>query len=104
MNMGRVGTIGLCVAVLAACGQTSAGKQVGAYRACERAVGTELKAPSTADYSGYTGSTVTNNSGTYHVSGHVDSENSFGAKIRTSFACDLRDTGDNWDLVHINVG
>jgi hypothetical protein len=100
---------GLLVAVtaaglLTACGGSSSGGEGGAYDACERAVESQLKAPSTADFSGIFDSEITDNGdSTYDVVGYVDSENSFGAKIRSNWTCTVRDTGDNWDLVDLNV-
>jgi hypothetical protein len=91
-------------AVLTACGGGSdTGAQVGAYQSCERAVKTTLKAPSTADFSGYSDSDIKSAGNIYTVAGYVDSENSFGAKIRTDWNCQVRSTGDNWQLVHLNV-
>lgn len=51
---------------------------------CEAAIKDKLKAPSTADFS----STATG-SGTWTVVGTVDAENSFGAKVRTSYQCSV---------------
>jgi hypothetical protein len=90
------------VACLAACGG-GAGGEVGAYKACTRAVGTQLKAPATADFSGFSDSVTTVDGDLYSVSGSVDSENSFGAMIRSIWTCQVRDTGDNWDLITIKV-
>lgn len=91
-------------ASLAACGGGSdTADQVGAYRSCERAVEASLKAPATADFSGYSGSTITADGEVYSVSGYVDSENSFGANVRSTWDCQVRSTGDNWDLVDLNV-
>ena len=98
--------LGLVIAglLLVGCGQSATGLRVGAYHACERAVGTTLRAPSTADYSGATGSDISNTGDNYVVRGYVDSENGFGATIRTDFDCTVRHTSDdNWDLVDLNV-
>lgn len=52
--------------------------------ACEAAVEVRLKAPSTADFD----TTATESSpDRWTVSGTVDAENSFGAKVRSSFSC-----------------
>jgi hypothetical protein len=61
-----------------------------------------LKAPSTASYGGvFSGDfqsyeKVVSDLGDrkYHVRAWVDSQNSFGATIRTHFTCDLHDSGD----------
>jgi len=58
----------------------------GATQACHGWVTDELKAPSTADF---TGDDVSGN-GPWTISGSVDAENSFGAKIRSSWTCEVR--------------
>lgn len=103
MNKQRAAAALLACVALSACGGGSGGEG-GAYQACERAVESSLKAPGTADFSGPLGSDITANGDTYKVSGYVDSENGFGANLRSNFTCTVRDTGDNWDLVDLNVG
>ena len=103
MKLAVVLLSGASLALTACGGSSDTGDQVGAYRSCERAVETTLKAPATADFSGVTGSEIANSADVYEVSGYVDSENSFGANVRTSWTCKVRDTGDNWDLVDLNV-
>lgn len=69
---------------------------------CKRFVRERLKAPSTAtwrnplgDQVTYTGST----GGPVTVSASVDSENSFGAKLRSTYVCTVRPVGDStWRL------
>lgn len=51
---------------------------------CEDAIKDRLKAPTTAEFD----STATG-SGTWTVTGTVDAENSFGAKIRSSYQCSV---------------
>lgn len=64
----------------------------GAQVACENAVSGMLKAPSTADFSGWQRSQ--NSDGSYTVTGSVDAQNSFGAMIRNQFSCKVRDKKD----------
>jgi hypothetical protein len=95
--------LALLVALLVGCGASNGGKG-GAFEACKRAVESSLKAPATADFSGVFDSEITDNGdGTYDVAGYVDAENGFGANIRTDWTCTVRDTGDNWELVNLNV-
>ncbi|QYM63489.1 hypothetical protein [Microbacterium sp. Se5.02b] len=55
-----------------------------AIRHCEDAIKERLKAPATAEFvSAATGS------GTWTVSGTVDAENSFGAKLRSTYQCSV---------------
>ena len=98
----RAGLLMAGCLLLAAC---SADVGVGdAYQACERAVETQLVSPGSADFSGALGSDISENGGSYTVIGYVDSENSFGASLRSDFTCQLRETGDNnLELVDLNV-
>lgn len=54
---------------------------------CKEWVRDRLKSPATARFSGVE---TTGGRSTYDVSGAVDSENSFGALVRTAWTCDVR--------------
>lgn len=101
MNTRGVVLLAVGVVTLGGCGGN--GGEGGAYRACERAVESTLKAPSTADFSGALGSDITQDGDSYKVAGYVDAENSFGGTVRSNFTCTVRSTGDNWELVDLNV-
>lgn len=58
--------------------------------ACEKEVKANLKAPSTANLS----STARGSDGKYTVTGQVDAENSFGAKVLNSYQCSVSISGD----------
>lgn len=64
-----------------------------AKRVCQEWVREKLKAPSTAEFSE---TVVTSASGQWSVRGIVDAENTFGAKIRTQWTCEVRLDGDTW--------
>ena len=69
---------------------------------CEEFIEKRLKAPATADY---TDPTTSKDGATYTVAGAVDSENGFGAKIRTRYVCVVRSDGDDmWTLVDLDLG
>lgn len=57
--------------------------QYEAIAQCEARIDDLLKSPATASYD----TTATASSGEWTVTGTVDSENSFGANIRSSFQC-----------------
>jgi len=60
---------------------------------CEEAVTAQLKSPSTANFASYSGEQVTDGgNGKYYVRSYVDSQNSFGAQIRTGFTCRVQCT------------
>jgi hypothetical protein len=69
---------------------------------CKEFVEKTLKAPSTADFQNYNNFSASGTGeGPFQVSGYVDAQNSFGAKIRTQFTCELRKPGGNWQLVNL---
>jgi hypothetical protein len=68
--------------------------------ACEDFVERRLRAPSTADY---TGVAATGGGNSWTVSGSVDSENGFGAKIRSRFGCRMTydPQAEQWTLLEL---
>jgi hypothetical protein len=65
-----------------------------------------LKSPSTAEFpSSYDFTAGEVEVPTYgkvwRVVGYVDSQNGFGAMIRTSFTCELKPIGDKWQLIDL---
>lgn len=70
---------------------------------CENFVTDRLKAPSTADFPG-ADSVDELGSDEYEVTASVDSENGFGAMIRTDYVCTIRYSGDDkWTLVSLDI-
>ena len=67
---------------------------------CEDQVKKYLKAPATAEFSGITETKiVAQGNRNYAVIGWVDSQNSFGAKLRTKYVCEATDEGSgNWSF------
>jgi ribosomal protein L40E len=59
-----------------------------------------LKSPSTAQFSD---PTITKTANVFEVIGYVDSQNSFGAMLRTDFTVTFKKIGDKWDLVDIKI-
>jgi hypothetical protein len=104
----RMGLIVPAVAALtlAACSASPSGYSkssqgdAGAYNACKTYVKGQLKAPSTASFADHS---VTHNGSTYTVTGAVDAENSFGAKIRNTYTCSVTDAGSSWHLEDVSV-
>lgn len=99
-----IGIVAAVVAVVALCvwrtnsksEPTSEDLRADAKRACqEDFIPKRLKAPATAEFSSVV---VTSDGGSYKVAGSVDSQNSFGAQIRSSFTCVMHSTGDTWVL------
>jgi hypothetical protein len=80
----------------------------GAFTVCTKFVEDRLKSPGSASFRNYfedDGEVVVAKTGdSYSVLSTVDSENSFGANIRTSFLCVVEPTGgDNWRLVSLEL-
>ncbi|MFV2030531.1 hypothetical protein [Neisseria sp. S1] len=63
-----------------------------AQAACESAVKQLLKAPATAEFGGW--DRTRSSDDTYTVTGSVDAHNSYGAMLKSSFNCTVRDKGD----------
>ncbi|ULJ61041.1 J domain-containing protein [Wielerella bovis] len=88
--------IGLCVVAVmfSGNGKTSGAKldEWGAQVSCEDAVSNMLKAPTTAKFDNWV--RTPNGDGSFMVTGTVDSQNSFGAMLRSQFSCKVRDKGN----------
>lgn len=69
-----------------------------AQAVCEDFVRDRLKAPATAEFSNIKRSGSGPN---WTVTGTVDAENLFGAKLRMNWSCSLRLDGDTWRLVSL---
>lgn len=80
------------VAAVASVGDSTASDGYGARHACEGWVRDQLKAPSTADFQD--GTITSKGEGAWTVTGQVDAENGFGAKIRAPWVCEVTLDGD----------
>lgn len=69
-----------------------------AEHACQELVKDRLKSPASAKFSGLS---HTGTGDEYTVTGSVDSQNSFGALMRSDFVCTVRANGDSWHLVSL---
>jgi hypothetical protein len=76
---------------------------ISAYVICENLVKSGLKSPSTAQFAGYSNSTVTNyEDRKFHVKSHVDAKNSFGATLRNRYECVVDFTVDSAKILSMN--
>ena len=82
-------------------------ERAGVFDVCKQFVDDRLKAPSTATWRDPYGDQVTysgDGDGPITVSAGVDSENGFGASLRSSYECTVVNTGgDNWRLQGLDV-
>ena len=92
-------------AIGAALGDSDAGSSFNdgewqAHAQCAEFTRARLKAPSTADFPEYDdrGVTITRGGNRWSVVSFVDSQNGFGAQVRTGFRCVVTDLGDQWRL------
>lgn len=73
-----------------------------AWEISQQFVRDNLKAPSTAKFAPYSvDNIVRDGKGGYRVDSYVDSENSFGAHIRTNYTCIVKKSGETWALEHL---
>lgn len=71
--------------------------ELGAKDVCHQATAKVLRSPASADYSA---ETVTHVGDAYTVTGTVDSDNAFGASLRSRYVCTATHAGgDNWQAV-----
>jgi len=75
---------------------------------CEDAVKQRLKAPSSAEFAGSwmtkTEYVTDLGGGLYRMRSYVDAQNSFGAKIRSNFICEIEfDTQGGWKINRLEI-
>ena len=63
-----------------------------------------LKAPSTAEFPWEPVRAGTDGTGLYQVESYVDSQNSFGAMVRSEWMVNMRLSGDRWTLEKMRIG
>lgn len=76
--------------------------EIGAGVMCEQFIEERLVSPGSAEFQPAGEYVVSGSGSEYVVSGHVDSDNAFGASLRSDFVCTIRDNGDDsWTLVDL---
>ncbi len=71
---------------------------------CEEFVTRRLRSPSTAEFPLLDSSFVTETQADFLVRSYVDSQNGFGAMVRTQFECRVRSKGNKeWELVDLSL-
>jgi len=108
------GVIGLTlIALLVCCGlmwlseASDNGNEdiIGAFVTSMEFVEDRLKAPGTSDFGRQSSEECVTHlgGGRYMVKGWVDAQNSFGAKLRSDFACTVCKKGDKWILEDMSI-
>lgn len=79
--------------------------KIAAFLHCQDAVKKRLKAPSTAKFPRYERGIVYANVGMrYTVNSYVDSQNGFGAMLRTNYTCELEQVGlETWKFIDLQI-
>lgn len=90
----------LTVGLAGACADTTETElQYGAQEVCHQQVKKLLKSPGTADFESFREATVTSVGKEYSVTGHVDSQNTFGGVVRSTYTCRaVHEGGDQWNV------
>ncbi|KAA9227029.1 hypothetical protein F6I42_03370 [Corynebacterium amycolatum] len=70
---------------------------------CHKQVKARLKSPDSADFEGLTEFTAEKTTDSWKILGHVDSQNSFGAVIRTNYSCNVRPTSETDAMVSVDM-
>lgn len=72
---------------------------------CHDQVEKKLVSPSTADFEGMTEYTASQSSdgSAWEVQGHVDSENGFGANVRSTYSCTLTPSDEDNATVSVDI-
>ena len=89
--------------LLISCGSRPEHDELSAQSIIEEFVTRQLKSPSTADFEfGFSSKIDKVGEKGYEVDSYVDSQNGFGATIRTNFHCEVEYTGNsNWNLIDL---
>lgn len=77
--------------------------RLSAVTTAEIAVKNRLKAPSTAKFPVYTQAKVTHSGDVYTVVSYVDSQNGFGAILRSYFKVKMRLRGERFEVLEVVV-
>lgn len=107
LSVATVLTAGL-LATLTACGGNGAPLEQSSAVMCEGFVKKRLKSPGSAEFSGVSDTKIKTISNKkpwrYLVTGYVDSQNSFGAKVRNNYTCDISTKDDDtWTLGRMDM-
>lgn len=78
-------------------------RQPAAYRACQKFIEAGLRSPGSAKHPAYTDEAVSDQDPIYVVTSMVDSQNGFGALLRTHYRCEVRREGDGFRLVDLTT-
>lgn len=84
----RTMAVMLVLVILAGCGEGQK-PDILAWVACKDAIKAQLKAPSTAEFPSFDPAFATVRTSSVTIVSYVDAENSFGAKLRQDWRCEV---------------
>lgn len=76
---------------------SSVNRKLDAWICAENVVENRLKAPSSAEFCSYPEAIITKSGDIYTIKGYVDTDNDFGANIRTNFTVTLTLTENGYE-------
>ena len=79
------------------------GSEAGAYAWCQTMVESRLKSPATADFPWRAVHMLDHGDGRYQMRSHVDSQNSLGATVRSTWICGVEYTDGKWNLTELTI-
>lgn len=77
--------------------------QRGAFTACQTFIERGLRAPGSAKHPAYDDAAVSDQHPRYVITSYVDSQNGFGALLRTGYRCEVERKQDAWSLVDLKL-
>lgn len=109
--MTRTIAVSFLCAALIGCGPprspSSGGQELTAFVMCQAPVQSQLKAPSTAIFPNFSAQGVSSRhvgNGKYTVIGFVDAQNGFGAQIRATWICEIKENSDKtWSTLNVKI-
>ena len=106
----RIALVPVLVFILAGCGArdvTTGGQETTAFVMCQRPVEQRLRSPSSAKFPMTSTPGVLSvhaGGGRYLVDGFVDAQNGFGAMIRSTWECEIKENADQtWSLLNLKI-
>lgn len=101
--------VGYVVGLFTGDDEAEGDREFGAFDTCTEFVRDRLRSPTSAEFRNYFEddgevSVIGTGEGPYVVRSSVDSQNAFGASLRSEFTCTVRHVGDgNWRLVNLSL-
>ena len=82
---------------------STADHQRAAFRACQEFIEKRLRAPASAKHPAFDDASVSNQHPIYVVTSQVDSQNAFGALLRTQYTCEVERIDTSFRLVSLKT-